>query len=530
MKGFLYYSLIGICTLWAQNPTLVKDINPKGDSWGEFLDYEPSNGNKLLIADDSVHGYELWTTDGTTVGTKLLKEINPNGDAFVGTEFVTFKNELYFFADDGIHGAELWKTNGTNSGTALVKDLKATGGQDNPDKTNFVVIGDRFYFVAEDDTHGNEVWESDGTATGTKMLLDLNPTGSINGKDIIKLTSLNSFLVFVGMKNDTKALWKMNTTGDTTLLKVLNTVGSIHETLILNDQCYFSLQTIGGSELHVTNGTVTGTQFIKAINRYERDYVISNNDLYFLADSNDQRASTHLWKISGSNDKLTWVAKISSKRNNAGLGMKSLNNKLLFFAEHGTLGYVLYSSDGTSSGTKMLYDFDKQVTGEASDYYATFYHFANELYISAQIDDISSALFKTDGTKVQFLYDFNPGEGYGDVSSFGIIKNELYMIADGKDVGLELFKYDGSTTGLYEDFLNASSLSYPNPAHDKIYISDAIGVTSAQISDLSGKVLLQIEDLQTQESINISMLDKGVYVLELSSDHGSKQVQRFVKH
>ena len=39
-------------------------------------------GQMLFVASDATNGIELWRTDGTTVGTMLVKDINPGGDAF----------------------------------------------------------------------------------------------------------------------------------------------------------------------------------------------------------------------------------------------------------------------------------------------------------------------------------------------------------------------------------------------------------------------------------------------------------------
>ena len=39
------------------------------------------------------------------------------------TELTALDKTLYFVADDGIHGHELWKSDGSESGTVMVKDI-----------------------------------------------------------------------------------------------------------------------------------------------------------------------------------------------------------------------------------------------------------------------------------------------------------------------------------------------------------------------------------------------------------------------
>ena len=41
----------------------------------DFIDLTP--GEALFHASDGVHGDELWITDGTATGTKLVRDINP---------------------------------------------------------------------------------------------------------------------------------------------------------------------------------------------------------------------------------------------------------------------------------------------------------------------------------------------------------------------------------------------------------------------------------------------------------------------
>ncbi len=149
---------------------------------------------------DKNHGEELWKTDGTENGTKLVKDINrdsppgarchqgdcgiPKGWSHPDTVTVMGK-QVFFAADDGKHGVELWKSDGTKKGTKLVKDINTTLGNSNPnDDTGALtrsaeveklfVVGKTLYFRANDGKHGVELWKSDGTKKGTKLVKDIN--------------------------------------------------------------------------------------------------------------------------------------------------------------------------------------------------------------------------------------------------------------------------------------------------------------------------------------------------------------------
>src|SRR4029079_14838394 len=67
-------------------------------------------------------GKGLWRTDGTT--TTLIHAF-PEDEDFPLPVFaapVVAGGRLYFTADDGDHGAELWASDGTMVGTVLVRD------------------------------------------------------------------------------------------------------------------------------------------------------------------------------------------------------------------------------------------------------------------------------------------------------------------------------------------------------------------------------------------------------------------------
>ena len=119
--------------------------------------------------------FELWSSDGTSVGTQRLLDIQPGADgSLTQVEFTTVAGEAYFAADDGSNGSELWKTDGTESGTTLVADINDASDGTGSAPRNLTAVGSSLFFSADDGTSGRELWESDGTAVGTRLVRGLS--------------------------------------------------------------------------------------------------------------------------------------------------------------------------------------------------------------------------------------------------------------------------------------------------------------------------------------------------------------------
>ncbi|MEJ2034396.1 MAG: hypothetical protein P8Y63_15490, partial [Deltaproteobacteria bacterium] len=89
-------------------------------------------GNTMYFrANDGLTGNELWKSNGTTAGTMLVKDIYPGSlpaDSSSPDYFAHVGGKVFFGANDGVHGYELWITDGTADGTKMVKDINIGPG------------------------------------------------------------------------------------------------------------------------------------------------------------------------------------------------------------------------------------------------------------------------------------------------------------------------------------------------------------------------------------------------------------------
>ncbi|MFC6327337.1 hypothetical protein [Alloalcanivorax gelatiniphagus] len=123
-------------------------------------------------------GNVLYKSDGTPEGTQVLADINETGDldsdarigkmVSIGSDFVFPANDA---ADDNSNSShdnmEIWASDGTPAGTRMIKNL-------HPGSTtisSLVSNGVTAYFVARPEGSGTcEIWRTQGTAESTQMI------------------------------------------------------------------------------------------------------------------------------------------------------------------------------------------------------------------------------------------------------------------------------------------------------------------------------------------------------------------------
>ena len=66
-----------------------------------------------------MHGRELWVSDGTRDGTRMISDIRPGPNSSEPSEFAGYGGKVYFRADNGVTGQDPWRTDGTADNTLL---------------------------------------------------------------------------------------------------------------------------------------------------------------------------------------------------------------------------------------------------------------------------------------------------------------------------------------------------------------------------------------------------------------------------
>lgn len=137
------------------------------------------NGLALFGANDGVNGEELWITDGSTAGTRLVKDIAAGAAGSAPSRIAPLGNGMAaFLARDADGNVGLWRTDGTAAGTRLASEF----GSASDGAPFFVSLGDgRALFARATAETGRELWITDGTATGTQLLKDIAPGTNSSG-------------------------------------------------------------------------------------------------------------------------------------------------------------------------------------------------------------------------------------------------------------------------------------------------------------------------------------------------------------
>jgi ELWxxDGT repeat protein len=155
--------------LWRSDGTvattkLVKRLRPRPDDevrvprWRTPYWLTDVAGTLFFVAFSPRHGAELWKSDGTAAGTRMVKDIRPGRGGSTPARLRALGKGLFFVADDGIRGRELWHSDGTKTGTTLVRDINP--GPNRSRIRGLTAVGETLFFAADDGTHGRELWKA----------------------------------------------------------------------------------------------------------------------------------------------------------------------------------------------------------------------------------------------------------------------------------------------------------------------------------------------------------------------------------
>lgn len=136
---------------------------------GETIDSAAFNGAFYYLS----YG-NLWKSNGTPETTSLVATLS--GDPEIGTSagvLVNVGGVLYFNGYDDLNGWQLWTSDGTGGGTRMVTNLAGGIQMAAAAKGTMVAAGGWNYFSATTPETGYELWRTNGTVT--QLVFDLVP-------------------------------------------------------------------------------------------------------------------------------------------------------------------------------------------------------------------------------------------------------------------------------------------------------------------------------------------------------------------
>ena len=313
----------------------------------------------------------------------------------VGQGAATFRGHHYFVADDGVHGRELWRTDGTVAGTTLFADLTPGGATSHSTLSMLTVTGARLYFVQRISpnsyTSSYKLWSTTGNAA-QPMIEHVSTTHAItlqgsSGDQVYYSTrfdvneSVRTFVladgatlpIDVGVRaappiarigadiyfeeSSSQNLWRFNTVSKTSSLVYDPPAGAIYHLATTGGKLFFvARNTSNVSSVFISSGTPASTKVVKTVPHPQ--YPLSAGTSGGSVTGAITTTSSYFFKTSGLNlpDKALWAVSAST-----GKAVKILDRTHVEgWASHGSrlvvhnatlAGWV---TNGTAAGTARV--------------------------------------------------------------------------------------------------------------------------------------------------------------------------------
>lgn len=463
--------------LWITNGTtsrMLKDIEP-----GEASSLGLRNPEGIVLDDVFVFaantlefGDELWSSDGTTAGTQLVRNIAPEQFTDDGaTNIWGYNNNgVYFTGCQDEHRCKLWVTDGSRGNTRIAIEIAPETRPSSITPTVAFALDSAFIFSTEEATYSvtategemilaspmsggtrldnqaifgvgsshGDLWRTDGTPEGTVLISAVSSEGPLTD-----FHDIGGHIYFKARISNELRLVQTDGTdsGTSTITTAALPFGSL-ETAPLGDSVVLPMtDTERGQELWITDGTNAGTRLIAdllpgSFGSFPRDLHAYRNEVFFRATDDEGWA---VWATDGQN-----VRRITGYIRNRGTqsGPIASQNGVLYFDYRDTSAsrVTLHRSDGTLGGTSQL-----ELAGYTCDA-VKFASYGDALFVPCFSDDLQgfgAPIFSIQPDNIQLLDDAvrsAPPHDYLSVQS-GQYRG-LYFTGRSTTTGTELWKID----------------------------------------------------------------------------------------
>jgi ELWxxDGT repeat protein len=512
LLGALGFSFCGVDSR-ASTARLVLDINSQYIPVSSYpQDFQDFGAHSVLDADDGVHSFEPWITDGTPAGTFLWGDLTRTGGA-VGRQFYQVAGLLFTLTEDPSLGTLISVSDGTVAGSKSLTRLPI--GTAGVNSSGIGVVGNRFLFSMFNTTTGNrELWASDGTDAGTARVpaatgaaFSVTATLVSNGKlyflsllpdetiepwvtdgtsagtfrlsaipniapepiGVSSLGQAGSYVIFAANTSDTgRELWRIDPRNGSVarvhdIAPGMNSglppdakFGSVGLTAV------FAASATGDSTMSLwrTDGTATGTYAIAPLAPFQELTTLffgsgANGTILFFAGS----PATDLWATDGS---AAGTVKLAS-----GVSSDALREfgGHYYFSTTAASPTQVWTSDGTAATTKML----AQIPGSLSGISSGIAGDANQVFVRNMTSTLTGTVYRIDRASSQLTtllnYSFSAISTFGN-GVFAFARGKLYFDNEDPQNGREIWTSDGTVAGsaLLKDIAAETQTQSSNPA------------------------------------------------------------------
>lgn len=459
----LSLSSLFLATRFAAAQTLVADINqlPKGSN--PNLIRTTPNG-VVFLADSKEYGLELFQSDGTDAGTKLIIDV-AKGKASGNYLSVEVLNErCYFLTYEGTT-VTLWRYNFLNGQLQALKDFTGINGASQSNYGFFTRAGNEVFFWIKTNP-GGELWKIRANSTQVDQVASFPDL-----IQVIEMGSVDNSLVFSAWhKTNSVQLWSSKGTNTSTqLLKDFTGNNPMASGMLLykGKLLFTGREATYGQEIWATDGN-TANIYLDVLpgpsSSFAQNLAVNNQTLFFVAHT--ANGGAEVWRSNGTpNGTQVTGNYFSNKQTSAyfrrlqvfDLGVLTclLNDttkseELWYFDVFGVRQFKVKTLSGPD------YRDGKYLQGISSA--NAYYFLAHDQQRGAELWTIRNSIL----TPPRLLKDIYPGKESPNISSLTPSSGRVFFSAEDDKNGRELWMSNGTDkTALVKVLNNQNDGSYP---------------------------------------------------------------------